>query len=74
MSTRRAETGSTAQRSQMLASSTLGIEDLGPRTKDGLGQAGEEKAMAVEGWNWSCCQCHREGTARPGGMRGHCVM
>jgi hypothetical protein len=41
-----AEAGSTAQRSQILTSSTLGIKDLGPRTKDGLGQAGEERVMA----------------------------
>jgi hypothetical protein len=41
-STRRAEAGSTAQRSHTITSSTLGIEDLGPRTKEGLGQAGEE--------------------------------
>jgi hypothetical protein len=45
-STRSAEAGSTAQRSQMLTSSTFGIEDLGPRTKEGLGLAGEERAMA----------------------------
>ncbi|KAJ7847776.1 hypothetical protein B0H13DRAFT_2285528 [Mycena leptocephala] len=45
-STRRAEVGPTAQRSQMLMSSTLGIEDLGPQTKDGLGQAGEKRAKA----------------------------
>lgn len=45
-STRRAEAGSTAQWSQMLTSSTFGIEDLSPRTKDGLGQAVEERAMA----------------------------
>ncbi|KAJ7907139.1 hypothetical protein B0H13DRAFT_1879849 [Mycena leptocephala] len=38
--------GVDAQRSQMLTSSTLDINDLGPRTKDGLGQAGEERAMA----------------------------
>ncbi|KAJ7834930.1 hypothetical protein B0H13DRAFT_2288521 [Mycena leptocephala] len=45
-STRRVEAGSTAQRSQMLMSSILGIEYLGPRTKDGLGQAGEKRAKA----------------------------
>ncbi|KAJ7831354.1 hypothetical protein B0H13DRAFT_1915491 [Mycena leptocephala] len=28
------------------AEPTLGIKDLGPRTKEGLGQAGEERAMA----------------------------
>jgi hypothetical protein len=40
----RAEAGSTAQRSQMLRYSTLGIKDLGPRTKEGLDQAGEAMA------------------------------
>ncbi|KAJ7907153.1 hypothetical protein B0H13DRAFT_1879866 [Mycena leptocephala] len=43
---RRAEAGSTAQRSHTLTSSTLGIEDLDPRTKEGLGQVGEERAKA----------------------------
>ncbi|KAJ7788593.1 hypothetical protein B0H13DRAFT_1936576 [Mycena leptocephala] len=38
-----------AQRSHMLTSSTLGIKDLGPRKRDGLGHAGEERAMAG-GW------------------------
>ncbi|KAJ7923146.1 hypothetical protein B0H13DRAFT_2405378 [Mycena leptocephala] len=69
-STHRAEAGSTAQRSQMLTFSTLGIEDLGPWMKDGLGHAGEDRAMAEGEWeNWSCCQCRRERTARPGGAR-----
>jgi hypothetical protein len=45
-STHRADAGSTAQWSQILTSSTLGIEDLGPWTNDGLGQAGEERVMA----------------------------
>jgi hypothetical protein len=31
----------------MLMSSTFGIEDLGPPRKDGLGQVGEDRAMAV---------------------------
>jgi hypothetical protein len=45
-STRSAEAGLTGQRSPTLTSSTLGIEDLGLRTKDSLRQAGEERAMA----------------------------
>ncbi|KAJ7852129.1 hypothetical protein B0H13DRAFT_1904777 [Mycena leptocephala] len=70
-STRSAEAGLTGQRSHMLTSSTLGIEDLGLRTKDSLGQQGRRGRWRVEGWvNWSCCQCRREGTARPGGVRG----
>ncbi|KAJ7923153.1 hypothetical protein B0H13DRAFT_1865257 [Mycena leptocephala] len=35
--------------SQIPTSSTFDIEDLGPRTKDGLGQAGEDRAMAGGG-------------------------
>jgi hypothetical protein len=48
-STRRAEAGSTAQRSQILTSSTLSIKDLGPQTKDGLGQAGRRGRWRIEG-------------------------
>jgi hypothetical protein len=42
----------------MLTSSTLAIEDLGPRTKDGLGQAGEDRAMA----GGKMGECRREGS------------
>jgi hypothetical protein len=56
----------------MLTSSTFGIKDVGPRTKEGLGQVGEDRVMAGGGWvNWSCCQYLREGRAQPSGLRGH---
>ncbi|KAJ7923144.1 hypothetical protein B0H13DRAFT_2405373 [Mycena leptocephala] len=55
-SMRRAEAGSTAQRSQTLTSSTFGMEDLGPRTKNGFragwrgqgdGRMGELELLSV---------------------------
>jgi hypothetical protein len=64
----RAEAG---WRSQMLTSSTFGIEDLGPRTKEGLGQAGRG---AMEGGRMgqldllSVLLC--EGRAQPSGLSG----